>query len=69
MTDPQDTMVDRVAKAMCAEDRAPWKVWKVEYREATRAAVAAMREPTNEMIAAGSDTVTGHAILAQEALP
>jgi hypothetical protein len=43
-------MVDRVAQAICAESATlDWR----EYRDEARRAIAAMREPTEAMLAAG----------------
>lgn len=61
-------MVERVARALCAEaGRDPDKIafpseafqlWRF-YIKGARAALAAQREPTEAMLAAECDTVTG----------
>ena len=61
-----DSMVERVAKAICAaETGGPFEggVWEEystgqhkEWREAARAAIEAMMEPTFEIIQAGMNT-------------
>lgn len=55
------TMIERVARAMCADD-SPHNDWdsrdmsdftRDAWRKMAKAAIEAMREPTDEMIAAG----------------
>lgn len=51
-----ESMVERVARAMERyADAGPWS-----YEELARAAIEAMREPTDAMLSATEDVVTGH---------
>lgn len=64
-------MVERVARALCAHDELDWDAQadpmtsgsgddnQAAYLSAARAAIAAMREPTDAMVAAGLDGADG----------
>jgi hypothetical protein len=61
-------MVERVAKSLWAETRPPYLKWDEafpvildSYRHQARAAIAAMREPTEEMLVAASREVVSEA--------
>ena len=61
-------MIERVAKAMAENDSGPmdsalfaihWREFGEDYIDSARTAIAAMREPTDEMNDAGADKCDG----------
>ena len=53
------TMIERVARALAPQSLLPEHMWR-EFVEPARAAIEAMREPTEEMRIAGDTAPTAH---------
>lgn len=63
------SMRDRVARAMAAVDEEDYAEFWHEYREKADAAIAAMREPTDDMIEAGTRAVWNDSLTGQYYAP
>lgn len=61
-------MVERVEKALRDAENPHEAMWN-DFEAMARAAIAAMREPTEKMVGAGTDEASNHDMLQTDAIP